>query len=130
MSILKALRDTLVDGNTAANERIYPLRIPYDVEYPAIAVMVLNRLPQLTRAQASEDSLDRGELQLTLFGKRYEDVRLLESEVRPLLQDQSALDGAGGTVHFRVDATRDLPFEDGHDAHLRVMEIRAMHTRP
>jgi len=90
VTIEEALRQILIDARTAAEERIYPLRLPPDPQLPAIAYARIST-PRV-RCLTGYSHLAMPRFQFTVWAVTYGEAKALVDEVI------TALDCYSGTV--------------------------------
>jgi hypothetical protein len=79
-----AIRNRLVSVGTAADERIYPLRMPQqDTTFPLIVYSRISSPRQYT--QEGDSLLIEPRVQLNLWTRTYEDMELLSLQVKGAL---------------------------------------------
>jgi len=105
MTLESAIRTALVgDANINAiiGDRVYPLLIPQDVAYPAIAYQRISG--KNLRSHDGADSLENVRVQLTLVAESFEMVKNLEKEVNRVLDGKKI----GNLTIFIENRTDDI----------------------
>jgi hypothetical protein len=131
------IRALLVAANSAASSRIYPLRMPDQPTYPLITYQKVSGVDQRTRASgpsivgattaySQEATAVRQRWQLNLNGTSYEQVRTLETQIRPYIDGFTGpVVAAGGTatvLRAALGEGRD-GFEPGTELYQRQADL-------
>lgn len=126
MSIEAAIYTRLSGGSTTASTRIYPQRLPDNPTSPAIVYSRVSTVPEMTRD--GDDSLDRLRFQLDLYGATYEQARILETEVRPLVSGYSGTVASENIQWSFIENEQD-DFEPSTDLYRRIVDLVIWHKR-
>jgi len=105
MTLESAIRTALVgDASVYAiiGDRVYPLLIPQDAAYPAIAYQRISG--KNLRSHDGADSLENVRVQLTLVAESFEMVKNLEKEVNRVLDGKKI----GNLMIFIENRTDDV----------------------
>lgn len=83
--------DALVDG------RVYPTKLPQDVEMPAIRYQMIDDVPE--HAMGSDVGVAHGRVQIDCFGSDYDEARNVATNVHDAL---SRFNGTAGGVTIQA----------------------------
>jgi hypothetical protein len=100
MNLYEALyhRLTNYSGLTdLVSTRIYPIKMPQAVTYPAVTFQVISGLPR-THLMGSDDSLAAPRVQVSAWGESLSDACDVADQIRAALQDFSGTMGGDGGV--------------------------------
>ncbi len=118
MNTVGAIRKILLDeatvtGLLADNTSIYPVVLPQQKQYPAVALMIVDAKPNDSKTQVS--GVDNVQVVANIFAKTYDQAQSIDTAIR------NAVDGFSGgvttsdtTIHY-IDAVRFLGRKDEFD---------------
>jgi hypothetical protein len=90
---------------TAPNDRIYPVRLPQGVTFPAISYQRISG--QRTHAISGVSALARPRFQISCWGSDYGSVKAVAEQVRKCFEGFSGTMGAGISAQSMVDDDHD-----------------------
>ena len=105
MNLYEALYHRLTNYSnltTLTSTRIYPIKMPQEVSYPAVTFQVISGLPR-GHLMGSDDSLAAPRVQVSAWGETLSDAVDVADQIKAALQDFSGtMGGVSGVTVQRI----------------------------